>query len=418
MRPWIGAPVWGEDLWGREAFIRRVWQALEANSVLLVAPRRFGKTSVMHALCEEPRGTWKCVYLNAEYTTTPVAFAVQLIHAAWEALPSWRTTFTKRLEQAKQWARASIAALGVATSPDQGFWLDLRRDMEREWQLRSLDLLQTLRGADARVVFAIDELAVMLEAFRDYGTSEADTRSFLHWFRHLRTDPGEGLRNCRFVLGSSIGVEGALSRIGAIDTINDLQPIVLLELAPADAKALLARLLDDAGLRVSPAAQKAALDAIGPGVPFFIQIMADALIAAAWAGEKVGPRGVRLVYERDVLGTHSRTYFEHYYDRLRRYDPVDHDLALALLRHLAEVQRAATSTLWAIYARRARDRRSHDDFRRMLADLETDFYIRADAATGEHVFWSNILRDWWRRYYGMEDGHSTHTRGPRVPREG
>jgi hypothetical protein len=37
----------------------------------------------------------------------------------------------------------------------------------------------------------------------------------------------------------------------------------------------------------------------------------------------------------------------------------------------------------------------------MLADLETDFYIRADPATGEYVFWSNILRDWWRRRYGM-----------------
>ena len=42
-----------------------------------------------------------------------------------------------------------------------------------------------------------------------------------------------------------------------------------------------------------------------------------------------------------------------------------------------------------------------DDFNRLLGDLENDFYIRYDPATDSYCFATNILKDWWKRYYAL-----------------
>jgi hypothetical protein len=192
-------------LWGREAFIARLWEALDANGVLLVAPRRFGKTSVMHALCDAQREPWTAVYLDAEHVRHPAEFAVALIRKCWEAAPSWRTALAERFEQAKGWFGAAVSAVGLASSPDQHFWFELRRDMNRAWESRSLELLQALRTIEARVVFAVDELAVLLENFADRGAERplGDLRSPRTrstqpgWLPPDARGPGDGLLHPR-----------------------------------------------------------------------------------------------------------------------------------------------------------------------------------------------------------------------------
>ena len=49
----VGPPVRGDDLFGRDAFVDLVWEKLDSTHILLAAPRRFGKTSVMYRLIDE-----------------------------------------------------------------------------------------------------------------------------------------------------------------------------------------------------------------------------------------------------------------------------------------------------------------------------------------------------------------------------
>jgi len=53
MRPVIGSPVEGEDFFDRDTERRRMWRRLDTDSLLLLAPRRIGKTSLMRKLCAE-----------------------------------------------------------------------------------------------------------------------------------------------------------------------------------------------------------------------------------------------------------------------------------------------------------------------------------------------------------------------------
>ncbi|HIE53478.1 MAG TPA: hypothetical protein EYP85_17130 [Armatimonadetes bacterium] len=56
IRNTVGPPVRSEDFYDREEFVNRLWDRLDRNHVLLAAPRRFGKTSVMYRLIDAPRG--------------------------------------------------------------------------------------------------------------------------------------------------------------------------------------------------------------------------------------------------------------------------------------------------------------------------------------------------------------------------
>lgn len=60
----IGPPVSGEDFFGREEIITTLWEVLQSHSVLLAAPRRVGKSSIMLKLITEPRAGFEVVWLE------------------------------------------------------------------------------------------------------------------------------------------------------------------------------------------------------------------------------------------------------------------------------------------------------------------------------------------------------------------
>lgn len=51
-------------MWGREAEIDALWRRLEVDSVLLTAPRRHGKSSVMYRLKDNPQPGWEVVLVD------------------------------------------------------------------------------------------------------------------------------------------------------------------------------------------------------------------------------------------------------------------------------------------------------------------------------------------------------------------
>src|ERR1022692_101749 len=73
-----------EELFGREHTINYIWEQLRGNNILLVAPRRFGKTGVMTHLLKRPRAGYAAVYLDVEDIHDPEVFCSNLIAALLE----------------------------------------------------------------------------------------------------------------------------------------------------------------------------------------------------------------------------------------------------------------------------------------------------------------------------------------------
>ncbi len=251
----------------------------------------------------------------------------------------------------------------------------------------------------------IDELPVMLYLFRDNGVSDTEVRAFLYWFRRMRTDPQIGLTNCRFLIGGSIGIESYLSDLNAVDSFNDFERVTLPELTSRRAADFLEQLLESRQVALSPSAQSKILSLIGVPMPYFIQIFVNEV-----ASEQVnkpaslGPRRLEEIYQGRVLGASCKSYFQHYYDRLRHYfDKQEEDAAKALLKELALAQPRPVrgDHLYTVYRKVSGESGTEDGFARLVAALENDFYIRYHSADRGYYFASKILCDWWRRYYAF-----------------
>ena len=64
MRIQTGNPVRGKEFFNREKLIEQAWDLIEAgNHILLAAPRRVGKTSVMYYLMDNPKDGYTIIYL-------------------------------------------------------------------------------------------------------------------------------------------------------------------------------------------------------------------------------------------------------------------------------------------------------------------------------------------------------------------
>ncbi|MBI1924124.1 ATP-binding protein [Candidatus Poribacteria bacterium] len=58
LRNIVGPPARRDDFFDREETVELLWERLASGNVLLAAPRRFGKTSLMYRLIDEPRDGW------------------------------------------------------------------------------------------------------------------------------------------------------------------------------------------------------------------------------------------------------------------------------------------------------------------------------------------------------------------------
>ncbi len=62
----VGSVVREGDFLFRKEILRNLWDALKKHNVLLLAPRRIGKTSVMYRMLDHPEDDWLVVHLNVE----------------------------------------------------------------------------------------------------------------------------------------------------------------------------------------------------------------------------------------------------------------------------------------------------------------------------------------------------------------
>jgi len=404
LRNIVGPPAREGDFYDREELIELIWERLETGNILLAAPRRFGKTSVMYRLIDHPRSGWKPVHVDAESIREPANFVIAILDALF-ADQQIRNFLVATWGKASKWVRGFIEDVEVTTPWDVGLKIKLKEKIQANWQEHGEELLRALRtfNKNNRLLIIIDELPVMLQLFHENNISSSDIRVFLFWFRKMRTDPKIGLTNCRFLTGGSIGIEHYLSKLNAAASFNDFEKMTLNELGSERGGDLLEKLLASRKISLSAKTKKEILNHVGAAIPYFIQVFVTEIgTELANRPGSLGPKRLEEVYQQRVLGASCKSYFEHYYDRLRHYEKGEELAAKALLKELAlnhpkGIQR---DHLYRCYRNTQGEKDTQEGFARLVSDLENDFYIRFIPEKG-YFFASKILCDWWRRYYAF-----------------
>jgi hypothetical protein len=395
----VGSPVRGKDFYGREKFVELVWQKLKAGHVLLAAPRRFGKTSIMYRLIDEPRDNYKIVHADLEHLIEPADLIATLIvqlasDNTFSKLASGLSYFPNTL-----WSRfrsnfEEVELLKVKVK--------LREQLRTDWQEKGEELFKRIAGIKETVIFVLDEFPMMIDRMAKSANHREEAKTLLRWLRRLRQMPET--QNVRFLIAGSIGIGHVLNELGEIATINDFEQLRLEPFTPKVAKNLLEDLAESHELELSVPVKNKMLKVIGEPIPYFIQVIfSEVAKAKAQNDDAVTPKRVEKIYRDKVLGVDCKTYFDHYYGRLRDYyEPAEEKAAKRILRELALNEKLTRDVCYQFYKKEIGNDADVEKFNRMMTNLENDFYVNFDSAKRVYCFASKLLRDWWLRHYGME----------------
>jgi hypothetical protein len=395
----VGPPVRGTDFYGREALVDLIWQKLSVGNVLLAAPRRFGKTSVMYRLMDGPRPGYKLVHADLEHLTEPAQLIAQLViqlarDNQFSRIINGLSYFPGKLWGIFTRSFEEVELLNVKVK--------LRENLRPRWQESGEELFKRVADSRLTIVFVLDEFPMMIDRMARSEAHRQDAKTMLRWLRALRQSPS--MNQVRFLIAGSIGIDRVLNELGEITAINDFEQVRLNPFPQKVAAALLDELAATNKITLSPPSKRRMLEVVGTLVPYFIQVIfSEVAKAQAEDGEPITPKKVEQIYRDKVLGVDCRTYFDHYYGRLRDYyRPQEEKAAKRILRELAVVGSLTRDACYQFYQRQAGDPADSEAFNRLMTDLENDFYIRFDASARRYEFASKLLRDWWLRHYGME----------------
>jgi hypothetical protein len=393
----IGNIAKGKDLWNRHEEIKIIWKALEKTSVLLKAPRRFGKTSIMYRIYEEPLEGFKTFFLDTEGMAEPQDFLSALM--------------TKILSDSKM--RSKIYAIGKWIKNITGkideieiadVRLKIKNEIRKDWKAKGLDFISRLSEYDGKILFIVDELPVLIQNIKKKSGKES-AHDFLHWFRAVRQTPE--LSKVRWLVGGSIGIEHILQKVEAgTKVINDFQIIRIGAFSIENAKEYIKNLLKNEGQikRLPTSIIGKFLKLIGAPIPYFIQILAkESLYEMERQKYKtLNDEIIDKAYREEVLGPASKTYFEHYFTRLKDYyDETSEKVAKRLILEVARKGEVKKSDLFRLFRHLSKGELNDEVFSHVMTDIENDFYVSFNLGTNSYSFTTNVLRDWWLRYYDL-----------------
>jgi len=384
-----GGVATGESFFGRDQEINALWSELNrSRNLLMVSPRRVGKTSLLHHLEDNPRGGWAVVYVDLQRVVDPVA-AIELILDKLKKQGAvgqniW-SAFVSKLE--------SIENIKIGLD---GASLSLRQAASRRWDATSSAFVDALLASGAkgnRLVLIVDEFPILIKALVEDDKIRL-AEDLLRLFRFARLDNGL-LANFRMIVCGSIGLKPVLRRHKMSADANDLKGFPLGPWSEKTARAFMDAIASaKPNLNFSSEIREAILRCTGTSpLPYHLQAVLSQLEDL---GKDAAEVTVTDVGEARDLALREAE-FDHYFERLEAvFEPVELELALLVLAHLSITECSALGTIQALLP-------GSDKFKPVLRTLLEDGYIissQSDSGEKAYLFSNPMLKAYWALTHG------------------
>jgi len=408
----VGGLARNDDFCFREAFVEQLWDTLKKENVLLLAPRRMGKTSVMYRLLDQPRNGFRVIHLNVEPLESPADFFISLIDAVNEHQPD----FVHKV-LSPSWQRLKQMAGRVEEIDFLDFKVTLRRaeNWDKDWQELASQFMQRVTAAGEPILFIIDELPDMLTAMQ--ARSEQELTAFLHMFRKIRQTPAHSQKDngIRWLVGGSVNIRGTLDELGQLKLINDFHTETLPPLTDREVAEFVTTMLSERNMQTAPATVAEIQNLLGNPIPFFLQLLTQELYrerrrqGQQQDSKPIDPAAVRHVFQHVLLGEAAHDKLQHFHSRIRlHYPDAEQEAAYALLDQLSLTKNGSSAK--ALFNRyielenNSATPRSGQTLKRafnhLLLRLQSDFYV--ERRDNRLDFGSRLLKVWWQRNYGYD----------------
>lgn len=394
----------GDRFFDREAELDVLTERVRNGThTLLTAQRRMGKTSLVRELLRRltGQGSFETVFVDLEDAGSAADAVVELgvqsrgVEGAWRRIKSRFANVLRDVGDRVDTLAVSEVRVKLRAGTDAG-----------NWRQKGDEVLAALAEAEQPVVFAIDELPILVnrmlkdDEYRITAEGKRDVDAFLSW---LRKNGQEHRGRLCLIVSGSVGLEPILRQAGLTAHANIFSPLELKPWNQQIAQDCLAALAENCQLDLPSEARQAMCDRLRCLVPHHVQRFFDSLDEHLHlAGRREASLDdVAHVYEVEMLGVRGQSDLDHYESRLKLVlGPAGYRDALDLLTEAATsngvLRRAAVERYGTYFqARAAADAVPVSD---VLRVLEHDGYLALQG--DDYRFVSGLLEDWWRARHG------------------
>lgn len=376
MRIMTGQVARKENFWDREKELEDIWYKIHSGShILLVAPRRVGKTSIMYNILDNSKDDYIVLYIDTESADKENEFWKKLFHRLMEeefvnTLQNKAKNFFSLLKTIKI---SEVSTKGIKFG--DGVELDYASAFKRI--IKELD-------TDKKLIIMIDEFAQSIENIIKY-ESVQNAQALLKTHRELRQDSALSGK-VTFIYAGSIGLESVASKINSISLINDLSSIKISPLQFDDAKKFVETLSESNDVKIKGNEIVYLLNQIEWLIPFYIQLIIDELRKSKTSiTTQMIDRAFQTILD-------YRNHFEHWHVRLKSLADNEYQFSKEILNTICEHMTMQSTEIINIAAKYSLQ---EDEAKEIIHSLMYDGYINNNDNPKEYRFNSPILRMWW-----------------------
>jgi len=401
---YTGAPIDPSDLRFREEFIKGLWEELKSKHIIISAPRRTGKTSVLDYLAAYPEPPFIPISVYVQDINHPADFILLLLDLFHERNPK---LFRQVFEKGSKLIGAVLKQ--VDEIEVAGFKLKLREndpDWQNNWRNYGEEFFSEVRKGEQRILILMDEFPdMLLNMSKDHPEL---VLPFLEWFRGHRLKPHPKHDMIRWLICGSANLASTLDSLKCLDTINDITDLALPVLTDSQVVKFVSDMLNFRGVSFDEDVPEKVKDELGRPVPVFLQMITQDLYRI-WTrnNRNLNIADVEKAFADLVVSSGARDKLQHFYSRISRYYQPPKDIAAyTLLANLSlSAEGIERDTLEADFERILHEQGDKSGkfhrkqlFNQLLRDLENDFYV-VEIHENTYDFASGLIKKWWRKYY-------------------
>ncbi len=382
MKIQTGNPVRGDNYFMREHLIKKAWVMIESgNHILIAAPRRVGKTSLMYYLLDNPQDNYRLMYIITESVNNENEFYRKILNAL------LKTDHVKGSKKVVAFLESHIP--NIKKIGPEGIEFGVKEDYDYFDILSRI--LKSISEENLKLIIMIDEFPETLENIVEDDGENAG-RHFLQTNRELRQNL-ELSRAVQFIYTGSIGLENVVSRLNAVNTINDLDRLKLPPLTTDEAKRFISLLSANLQFQLSKAQIDYILQKIEWLIPFYIQLAISEL-RNLWRDESLHEINLQTIDRAFDQMLERRNQFEHWHTRLRTsFKGDEYNFVKEVLNILSENSEINSNEIHDLAVKHSQVVHYQD----FIGSLVYDGYINNHDNPKEYRFNSPILKTWWRK---------------------
>lgn len=369
------------DCFGRQSEADELWRRFNAGqNVLMLAPRRIGKTVLMnHLLNTAPEHGYRALLLNVEGLQDEKEVFRECCAAIQEELSTGKKVMSALSQRLNQLLVGGNKDADWRTALVQADWQDFANHL--------FGHLNDMSDDQKPWLLLVDELPIFVQALQAKSGTEAVSR-FLYWLRRIR----QKHTNVRWLYAGSIGLDAIARRTNVEGALNDLHPYTLHPFSEDTASKFLHAIGTRRNCKFEEDSITAIIRRLGWLSPRYLAVVADDAIALS-QGKTVTGATADEAMDR-LLDLDKRLYWSNWREHIDR--------------NFAEPDRGRLHSVLAVSARDANgvtedtlttavNNISQQELRVLIDVLMNDGYLNRNEA-GRYMFRMNLLREWWMRY--------------------